>query len=157
MRYWLRGGWALDFLQGEITRRHADIDLVTWRRHATRIRCLLARRGYRIKETTIPKTQVNFVKIGQEIGIVFITRNPRGRVVASGMEHWRFVPGALMLCAHRLQDLACRVLSSAELLAEKLDYQRATRKAPRPKDIRSMEILRALVDKARLRKRTTHL
>jgi len=28
--FWLRGGWALDFLLGAVTRRHADIDLVAW-------------------------------------------------------------------------------------------------------------------------------
>lgn len=26
---WLRGGWAIDFLLGKITRLHTDIDLVT--------------------------------------------------------------------------------------------------------------------------------
>ncbi|MFD9628980.1 nucleotidyltransferase domain-containing protein [Peribacillus muralis] len=26
---WLRGGWAIDFLLGRITRSHSDIDLVT--------------------------------------------------------------------------------------------------------------------------------
>jgi hypothetical protein len=26
VRFWLRGGWALDFLQGAVTRPHADID-----------------------------------------------------------------------------------------------------------------------------------
>ncbi len=31
IRFWLRGGWALDFLLGEITRPHGDIDPVTWR------------------------------------------------------------------------------------------------------------------------------
>ena len=29
IRFWLRGGWALDFLIGRITRQHSDIDLVT--------------------------------------------------------------------------------------------------------------------------------
>lgn len=26
--FWLRGGWAIDFMLGEVTRSHADIDLV---------------------------------------------------------------------------------------------------------------------------------
>ena len=29
MRFWLRGSWAIDFLLGEVTREHGDIDLVT--------------------------------------------------------------------------------------------------------------------------------
>ena len=28
--FWLRGGWALDFLVGRIRHDHADIDLVAW-------------------------------------------------------------------------------------------------------------------------------
>jgi hypothetical protein len=27
--FWLRGGWAIDFLLGKITRQHDDIDLIT--------------------------------------------------------------------------------------------------------------------------------
>ncbi|MCM3390153.1 hypothetical protein M3649_18825 [Ureibacillus chungkukjangi] len=27
--FWLRGGWAIDFLLGKVTRRHEDIDLIT--------------------------------------------------------------------------------------------------------------------------------
>jgi hypothetical protein len=40
IRFWLRGGWALDFHLGRATRRHADVDLVTWLRHRARIRRL---------------------------------------------------------------------------------------------------------------------
>ena len=32
-RFWLRGGWAVDFMLGRITRPHADIDIVVWARH----------------------------------------------------------------------------------------------------------------------------
>ena len=36
-RFWLRGGWAIDFLLGKITRPHEDLDLVTWVRHRDRL------------------------------------------------------------------------------------------------------------------------
>ncbi|NQX62193.1 nucleotidyltransferase domain-containing protein [Paenibacillus qinlingensis] len=29
----MRGGWAIDFLLGRVTRLHKDLDLVTWVRH----------------------------------------------------------------------------------------------------------------------------
>jgi phosphorylcholine metabolism protein LicD len=34
IRFWLRGGWAIDFHLGWTMREHADIDLVTWLREA---------------------------------------------------------------------------------------------------------------------------
>jgi hypothetical protein len=36
IRFWLRGGWALDFHLGRLTRDHADIDVVTWAPHRVR-------------------------------------------------------------------------------------------------------------------------
>ncbi|WP_081986905.1 nucleotidyltransferase domain-containing protein [Planococcus sp. CAU13] len=30
LEFWLRGGWAIDFLLGKISRPHGDIDLITW-------------------------------------------------------------------------------------------------------------------------------
>jgi phosphorylcholine metabolism protein LicD len=34
---WLRGGWALDFLLGRITRPHEDIDLFIWAPDASKL------------------------------------------------------------------------------------------------------------------------
>jgi len=28
---WLRGGWAMDFFLGELTREHVDVDWFAWR------------------------------------------------------------------------------------------------------------------------------
>src|SRR5918997_1486664 len=38
LRFWLRGGWALDFHAGRVTRPHKDVDLITWTRHRARLR-----------------------------------------------------------------------------------------------------------------------
>src|SRR5687768_16625509 len=46
VRFWLRGGWALDFHAGHVTRPHKDVDLVTWSRHRRRLRRLLETNGY---------------------------------------------------------------------------------------------------------------
>ena len=40
---WLRGGWAIDFLVGVVTRTHADIDLVVGRAHRDRLREAISR------------------------------------------------------------------------------------------------------------------
>src|SRR3712207_1118934 len=44
--HWLFGGWAVDFLVGEITRPHEDIDLIIWRDDAPSVREVLAPHGY---------------------------------------------------------------------------------------------------------------
>lgn len=38
IEFWLRGGWAIDFLLGKITRPHEDFDLVTWLQNKETIR-----------------------------------------------------------------------------------------------------------------------
>ncbi|WP_282940165.1 hypothetical protein [Paenibacillus sp. RC67] len=45
-RFWLRGGWAIDFLLGRITRPHDDIDLVAWVRHREKIERSLIDAGF---------------------------------------------------------------------------------------------------------------
>lgn len=78
IRYWLRGGWALDFLLGRITRRHEDVDLVTWKRHARRVDRLLLDNGYSGETTTMPKTDAKYSKQGEDISILFIKRGEPG-------------------------------------------------------------------------------
>ncbi|MFI7601110.1 nucleotidyltransferase domain-containing protein [Actinoplanes sp. NPDC049681] len=47
MAVWLRGGWAMDFFLGEVTRPHRDVDLFCAARDADRLVTLLHARGYR--------------------------------------------------------------------------------------------------------------
>ena len=42
---WLRGGWAMDFHLGEVTRPHMDVDWYCWRADADPLAALLAARG----------------------------------------------------------------------------------------------------------------
>ena len=94
IRFWLRGGWALDFHLGRITRPHADVDLVTWRRHRDRIRRLLEPRGFAPVPSEFPEAQLVLEKHGQEIGFVFIVRGPDGTVVTPGFGEWPWLGGA---------------------------------------------------------------
>jgi phosphorylcholine metabolism protein LicD len=50
---WLRGGWALDFLLGRVTRPHEDIDLFIWASDASKLVAVLERYGY--EEVEVPK------------------------------------------------------------------------------------------------------
>lgn len=62
----LDGGWAVDALLGEQTRRHADLDITMPHQHAPLARALLAAKGY----TDVPRNDTrdcNFV-LGDDLG-----------------------------------------------------------------------------------------
>lgn len=142
MRFWLRGGWALDFYLGRLTRRHADVDLVTWLRQAKRVREFMLARGYAAVPTAAP--HLKFRRRGQDVGIVFVVGAGRGRVRGVPTD-WGWLPGALLPAPRRLGAVACRVVSPRQLLAEKLSYERNTGRPLRPKDRRSIRALREVV------------
>jgi hypothetical protein len=46
VRWWRRGGLAIDFMLGLITRPHRDIDIVVWGRHRRRVYRVLSEAGF---------------------------------------------------------------------------------------------------------------
>ncbi|MCH7578943.1 MAG: hypothetical protein IIC91_05330 [Chloroflexi bacterium] len=141
IRFWLRGGWALDFLIGQITRSHSDIDLVTWRRHARRVQGLLENSGYQVGTIT-GRAAMHFLKDGQDVGIAFIKKDEQGRFVTPGREVWPWPP--FPLAKKVLEGIACRTMSAAALLEEKENYEKYSGRPLRPKDRESIRALRAL-------------
>jgi hypothetical protein len=144
--FWLRGGWALDFLLGRITRPHEDIDLVIWRRDAEAAGGLLCEHGF-TRSRELP-AQIDFVKLDQEVSIVCVAQNEAGRIYPPGIDGWIWLEGVLDHPPQRLADLECRVLSPQQLLATKLGYEAAKGRPLRPKDYGSIEKLRAIIDSA---------
>ncbi|MES4792180.1 MAG: hypothetical protein C4321_03665 [Chloroflexota bacterium] len=104
IRCWLRGGWALDFLVGEVTTPHEDIDLVTGRRHATRVRHALESSGYEFGWSS--GVQVAFAKAGQEISILFVARDREGRISSPGIPEWEWIAGSLPLKPRVLRGIS---------------------------------------------------
>ncbi|GLY82698.1 nucleotidyltransferase domain-containing protein [Actinoallomurus iriomotensis] len=81
---WLRGGWAMDFFLGEVTRDHRDIDWFAWAGDAERLGAELARRGYRPVAGLPPEQQIDLLKDGQDLSFNLIRRDGSGRVVVGG-------------------------------------------------------------------------
>lgn len=50
IQVWLTGGWGIDALLGEQTRPHKDLDAIVLLDNVVRMRQLLRREGYRLKE-----------------------------------------------------------------------------------------------------------
>ncbi|MET8293860.1 nucleotidyltransferase domain-containing protein [Streptomyces sp. NPDC005180] len=83
LQLWLRGGWAMDFWLGEVTREHEDVDWFAWAGDAERLRSLLVGRGYEVLRED--DQQLDVVRDGEEHGFAFVTRRrPDGRVVVAG-------------------------------------------------------------------------
>jgi hypothetical protein len=143
--FWLRGGWALDFLLGQITRAHADIDLVAWRRHARRIQALLTAVGYEIAPGPPPEIQTNLRKRGQDISFVWVARTPSGAVALNRVPEWPWLPGALSTRKQTLANVQCHVLSPEQLLYEKVSRGKRRGSQLRDKDRRSIVLLRQML------------
>jgi Aminoglycoside-2''-adenylyltransferase len=143
VRFWLRGGWALDFHVGRVTRAHEDIDVVTWERHRSRLEAALERAGFVATPSPNPSTQLIFTKRDEELSVLLVRR--RGRdVVVRGAERWPFPPGAFGGVERRLGDVTCRVFSAAALLDERERHHFWSGRRLRPKDVESIRILRKL-------------
>lgn len=143
MRFWLRGGWAIDFLLGQVTRPHADIDLVTWLRHRRRMQRALTGAGFQLVRET--EVQSDFLKGDQDISFVFLTRADDAAIVAHGIPGWTWRADALPLRRFGLHDLSVSVVSPQQLLEEKEGYERGTGRTLRPKDLESLEVLRSIM------------
>jgi len=143
IRFWLRGGWALDFLLGRLTRAHADIDVVTWLRHKRRLSAALRSRRFQELPSPNPQTQAIFTKGGQELSILFVTR--RGAdVVVPGFESWPFVPGSFGDVFRTLDGITCRVLPARALIHEKERHSSWSGRSLRAQDRESLGLLREL-------------
>ncbi len=147
MRYWLRGGWALDFIIGKVTRAHQDIDLVTWKRHEARIKRAFADHGFSQTQSR-PGTQLNFEKDGVDVQVNLVLR-ARGEIWLAGFAAPTDSPcwpeAAMDGPLYELPGLTCRVISAAGQLREKEKTPEWLGRKPREQDIQDMETLRSLL------------
>ena len=81
---WLRGGWAVDFFVGGITREHDDIDLFAWAADARRRAYVLSGAGFAEHAGPPPAAQRDFTKDGEQVQIALLARNAHGRIVVAG-------------------------------------------------------------------------
>jgi hypothetical protein len=145
IRFWLRGGWALDFMVGRVTRPHADLDLVLWNRRRSRAHATLLASGFRL-ERTLP-VQTDWQKDGVEITCIYLARRPDGTIVTVGTAYgleWEWAPEALPLRRHHLGGVHARVVNPRQLLGDMEAWEEATGRPLRPKDTETLRILRDL-------------
>ncbi|URM90488.1 aminoglycoside adenylyltransferase [Streptomyces sp. MRC013] len=110
---WLRGGWAMDFFIGEVTRDHTDIDWFAWAKDASPLTAALLRSGYEPLSGPPADQQLDFRKQGVESSFALLAEDGLGRVVVAGGpwagEVWP--EGMLDASVGRVGALRCRVIS----------------------------------------------
>jgi hypothetical protein len=146
IEHWLRGGWALDFLLGRVTRPHEDIDLFAWAADAPRLLAVLAQHGYEEVGGPPPEQQRNLEKAGEEFHVTLLERNELGVVTAGG--RWAdspWPPGMLDGPVGRIGHVRCRVISAEAQLWAKEEVPKALGHAQREHDPADISLLREMI------------
>lgn len=113
---WLRGGWAMDFFLGELTREHVDVDWFAWREDLPGLVDALAECGWSEVGEHSAGQQRDLVRGAVELGFAPLARAGDGTVVVGGGPwagtRW---PAGMIECAvlGQLGDLRCPVISPA--------------------------------------------
>lgn len=107
----LRGGWAMDFTLGEVTRDHTDVDWFAWADDADRLERALVERGF-IPQPGPPRDQQrDLVRDGVEVSFALL--GP-GLTVAGGPYRGEPWPADLLDAPMgRLGELTCPVVGVA--------------------------------------------
>jgi hypothetical protein len=84
VKIWLRGGWAMDFYLGHITRDHTDIDFFTWAATADTLVAELAGHGYHSLTGPPSVQQRDLAKHEEEVSFALVDLNRSGEIVVAG-------------------------------------------------------------------------
>ncbi|MEU1684234.1 aminoglycoside adenylyltransferase [Micromonospora sp. NPDC005707] len=88
---WLRGGWAMDFHLGAVSRPHVDVDWYCWRRDAGPLAARLGGQGWAVDPRMPVQMQLDVVRADVELSFAYLDRDPAGRVVV-GAGPWAGTP-----------------------------------------------------------------
>lgn len=142
--HWLFGGWAIDFIVGEVTRPHRDIEFAIWAKDAMQVRDILAPLGYRLDPAHTSIEMTLFWKREQIVEFYNHIVNDAGHVVIAGKwSDWAWADGAFDAPPATLHGVTCPVVSAASILATKEGYATQPNGGPlRGKDIADIAHLR---------------
>src|SRR5699024_9045318 len=147
MPVWLRGGWAVDFYLGEVTRAHADIDWFVMSDDAPRLVARLVADGCRDVTTAPREQQIDLVRGSIEHGIALARHGTAGQPLVGGGpwsgEPW---PSRMLLDGPRCRigDVTAYVISpEAQIEIKELTPMWNPRLSRRGKDVEDIRLLRA--------------
>ncbi len=110
---WLRGGWAMDFFLGRVTRDHVDIDWDAWIHDAAAMTAALSADGYEAISGPPPDQQLDVAKDGLEMSFAWLARGHDGEVVSAGGPYAgeRWPDGMLDWPSGRIGAVQCPIIS----------------------------------------------
>ena len=145
---WLRGGWAMDFFLGRVTRPHRDVDWFAWSADADRLAAALTGQAYTLLPEPAHDRQLDFTRGELDLSFALIDRDEAGHVVVAGGP-WageRWPDGMLDWPAGAIGDLRCPIISPAAQLEIKRMMPVWVPGLPRrPKDAEDIALLEAAV------------
>lgn len=114
----LRGGWALDFLLGKITRLHGDIDFNVWIEDLDKITSTLQSVGYECEGVTAEPLR-NFHKYGETIQVAALQKISDTVVSPAGYPEYSLLPGLMHGPIVILEGVRCRTATAEAQLDAK--------------------------------------
>ena len=114
--YWLFGGWAVDFLVGDVTRPHDDIDVAAWRRDYDAIKSTLVAAGWEHTPTAEDAVGTRYRRRTAQVEFTFVEPGDGGRVTVplpSGPVTWSSQPFGDIRAT--LLGVTCRTIPLAVL------------------------------------------
>ncbi len=148
IRYWMIGGWAMDFHLGRISRPHSDVDIVVHRTARDAVVDVVARRGFTIARGDDVGGVELFTGPGAQLEVTYVAVGDDGRLFTPGFEHWPYPSGALGHERATFRGIEVPVMSVAGLLDTKQNWQREVGEPPRPHDLADADALRELMKAA---------
>ena len=136
---WLDGGWGVDALLGTQTRAHKDVDIILSVGEVPKLRELLARKGFAVKEGKPPDSFVLADGAGLEIDVHSVSFDGEGNGVyrMQNGEDWVYTAEHLS-GGGKVGALTVRCLTpEAQVLCHADGY------VPAEKDYQDMELLEA--------------
>ncbi|MET8043574.1 aminoglycoside adenylyltransferase [Micromonospora sp. NPDC005215] len=148
---WLRGGWAMDFHLGTVTRPHVDVDWYCWREDAERLARLLLARDWRPDLRMPAELQLDLFTADVEVSFAYLGQDSDGRPTV-GAGSWAGTPlpaGMLDAPPGRIGALTVPTISVAAQIEFKQMYPVWMPERPRrPKDADDLARLRSVPGRA---------
>ncbi|MEU4427984.1 aminoglycoside adenylyltransferase [Actinoplanes sp. NPDC024001] len=144
---WLRGGWAMDFLLGRVTRPHTDIDWFAHHDEAPRLILALTDLGYTLApEPPSHAQQLDLSRGDIEHSFALLAADPTGRLTVAGGP-WAGSPwpdGMLDNEPRALAGVHCPIITAqAQIEIKQMMSVWVPGRPRRPKDIADIAQLHA--------------